>query len=725
MNQLSILNKEQHTAATIVEGPVLVLAGAGSGKTRVVTSRIVHLIELGIPPSTILGLTFTNKAAEEMRERVHRLTKHQVLICTFHSLGARVLRECSHALGYQRDFTIYDEEDTGKLLKWCLLELNLNEKKMDIKPFRSLISRAKNALQTPDQIDDSKLETKIQKAFPQVYALYQRKLQQYQAVDFDDLLFLPVHLWKEHPPILAQHQKRWNFVLIDEYQDTNAAQYEMARLLVKEKQNIFVVGDPDQSIYSWRGANIQNILNFEKDYPGTEVIRLEQNYRSHTHILDAANHLINHNDQRYQKKLWSALGPGEKIQLYRGENEREEANFVAAHIQHLHSQHHIPLREMVVFYRTNAQSRAFEDALLYQGIPYVIVGGISFYERREIKDILAFLRMAHSGADFVSFMRTIHLPKRGLGEATIERMRLAAEEEGLTILAYCEALLRDQPLSNKPRLNAKQKEGLTEYVKIIHTLHQLSKENDLRGLVIAAIENTHYLDYLKEDKETYEDRKGNLDELIAKAAEWEVFASEPSLGAFLEELSLRSSLDELDPTQDRVNLMTIHNGKGLEFTVTFLGGLEEDLFPHINCKNSAAGIEEERRLCYVGMTRAKEYLYLSYCYTRYLWGNLHIQEPSRFIKEIPSQYIEKCKHSRPSFTSKMMDTSKKSSVKEKSTPQITEEFAPGDTIFHQNFGIGQVKEAYQGSLGLTYKVLFTKDNSLKTLVAKYAILMRL
>jgi DNA helicase II / ATP-dependent DNA helicase PcrA len=729
MTDLKDLNSQQCLAVKAMEGPVLVLAGAGSGKTRVVTTRIVYLIENGIPSSQILGVTFTNKAAGEMRERVHKLTRNQTLICTFHSLGARVLRECIEVLGYRRDFTIYDEEDVDKLLKLCLVELNLKDKKMDVKPFRRLISQAKNALMDPTSLSEGDLTTDIEQNFPRVYALYQRKLQEYQAVDFDDLLFLTVKLWREWPNILARYQERWPFVLIDEYQDTNAAQYAMTRLLVEKRCNLFVVGDPDQSIYSWRGANIQNILNFERDYPGAQVIRLEQNYRSCTNILNLANVLISYNPGRYEKELWSELGSGETIKLFVGDDEKVEADFVASQIEYHRSQN-ISLNEMVVFYRTNAQSRVFEDSLMIRGIPYVIVGGISFYQRREIKDILAFLRISQSGADYISFSRTINLPKRGLGEATIEKMRYHANQEGLTILGYCEALITDAPLKTLLRLTAKQKESLTEYVQMIHELRQLSKQGSIRNLVLAAIERTGYMGYLSEDKETYEDRRENLDELIAKAVEWELSAPDPSLEAFLEELSLKSSLDEASQTHERLSLMTIHNGKGLEFTVTFLVGLEEDLFPHVNSKNNPEAIEEERRLCYVGVTRAKEYLYLSYCRTRYLWGTLRLQKPSRFLKEMPKEYIEKFSSSRSSRKFTPSDFSQREQRErvvyvEKPLPQSSEAFVPGDRIFHKDFGVGQVKDAYEGSMGLTYKVMFDKDNSLKTLVAKYAVLSRI
>jgi DNA helicase-2/ATP-dependent DNA helicase PcrA len=725
MINLDNLNPEQRKAVKALEGPVLVLAGAGSGKTRVVTSRIVYLIENGIPFSRILGVTFTNKAAGEMRERVQKLTQHQVLICTFHSLGARVLRESIHALGYQRSFTIYDEEDVEKLLKMCLVELNLKNKKMDTKPFRYLISQAKNALIDPFQLSHADLTTDIEQVFPNVYALYQRKLQEYQAIDFDDLLFLTVKLWREQPDVLARYQERWAFVLIDEYQDTNAAQYAMTRLLVEKRRNLFVVGDPDQSIYSWRGANIQNILNFERDYPGAQVIQLEQNYRSRMTILNVANALISYNSGRYEKKLWSQLGTGEKIKLFVGEDERSEADFVASQIEYHRSQK-LLLNDMVVFYRTNAQSRVFEDYLISRSIPYIIVGGISFYQRREIKDILAFLRISQSSADYISFARTINLPKRGLGEATIEKMRHQANQEGLTILDYCESLLTDAPLKTILRLTAKQKESLAEYVQIIRELRQLSQQGSIRNLVVAAIERTRYMEYLLEDKETYEDRRENLDELIAKAVEWEISAPDPSLEAFLEELSLKSSLDETNQAQDRLSLMTIHNGKGLEFTVTFLVGLEEDLFPHVNSKDSQEQIEEERRLCYVGLTRAKEYLYLSHCHTRYLWGTLRFQKPSRFLKEMPKEYIEKFASSRlyKSFSSDFPQREHTPYV-EKPIPQKVEVFSSGDRIFHKEFGVGQIQEAYEGSMGLTYKILFDKNHSLKTLVAKYAILNRI
>lgn len=728
MSNLEHLNSEQKEAVLTLEGPVLVLAGAGSGKTRVVTSRIVNLIDNGVPPSKILGVTFTNKAAGEMRERVQKMTQSNVLICTFHSLGARVLRESITALGYRRDFTIYDEEDVDKLLKSCLEELEIKDKKLESKHFRHSISHAKNHLLTPENIITEHLRHDLADALPKVYSLYQKKLREYQAVDFDDLLNLTVQLLRDYPDIRAHYQERWSFVLIDEYQDTNDAQYQMARCLVEKSNNLFAVGDPDQSIYSWRGANIKNILNFENDYPGAKIIRLEQNYRSTKTILNAANSLISYNTGRYEKELWSELGDGDKIKLFIGQDEKSEADFVATQVEY-HRTRSIPLKEMVVFYRTNAQSRALEDYFLYRGIPYVIVGGISFYQRKEIKDILAYLRISQSGADYISFIRTLNLPKRGLGEATVEKIRHHANQEEMTILGYCEALINEYPLKKALRLTPKQKQGLSDYIRVIESLRNLSQTGSIKNLVIAAIEESGYLNYLKDDEDTFSDRKENLDELIAKAAEWECSSADSSLEAFLEELSLKSSLDEADETFDRVNLMTIHNGKGLEFTTAFLVGLENDLFPHINSKGNLDAIEEERRLCYVGITRAKNYLYLSYCRTRYLWGTLRMQQPSMFLSELPPELIEKIDPARNLFYRPIEQRAPKSENKalyvQKPLPSQIVIFSTGDRIFHQEFGLGEIQESYEGSMGLTYKILFDKDNKTKTLLAKFAHLNKI
>ncbi|MFT4552623.1 MAG: DNA helicase-2/ATP-dependent DNA helicase PcrA [Chlamydiales bacterium] len=638
--QMVDLNCEQNAAVEHIDGPLLVLAGAGSGKTRIVTTRIVNLLDKGVPAHQILAVTFTNKAAEEMRERVQSMTQSAPLICTFHSLGVKVLRQCADHLGYGKDFTIYDEDDALKLIKVCMNEAGIRDRDIKPKYFKHKISTAKNQLQSPDNIDFTDLTSEKEQLFPEIYASYQRKLEAYNALDFDDLLFVMVRLLKDCPVVLEYYQNLWRYLLIDEYQDTNEAQYSIARMLVEKSQNIFVVGDPDQSIYSWRGANIHNILSFEKDYPNAKVVRLEQNYRSHANILNAANELIRCNSDRYEKNLWSDLGDGAKITLYSGDTDRDEANFVVRKISH-HRGNGNSYNETVIFYRTNAQSRVFEDALMYNRIPYVIVGGISFYQRREIKDILAYLRMVQSGADFVSFLRTINLPKRGIGDTTINKIRMAVDKSELNILDYCVKLAEGEIKADGFRFSAKQKEGLISYVNVIQHLRKVAEEESLSSLVVTTLRQSGYLDYLRGDKETYEDRRANLDELVAKAVEWEEHNEEGQLSTFLEELSLRTTLDESTSEDDRISMMTVHNGKGLEFNLTFLVGMEEDLFPHANSRGSQESLEEERRLCYVGMTRAKEYLYMTSAKTRYIWQEQRIMRQSRFLREIPEEYIER------------------------------------------------------------------------------------
>jgi DNA helicase II / ATP-dependent DNA helicase PcrA len=632
------LNSTQHTAATHETGPLLVIAGAGSGKTRIVTHRIAYLIGQGVDPDSILAVTFTNKAAREMQERIYQLLKGKgdysyPTICTFHALGALILRESISALGYTPQFTIYDEEDSQRLLRGCLQTLGLKNEGT-VKQIRGLISQNKNQLQGPHEMDIEGMPRDLASSLPEIYKLYQARLKEANAVDFDDLLFLPVRLFKEHPDVLEMYQKRWKFLLIDEYQDTNHAQYLFARLIVAKTHNIFVVGDPDQSIYSWRGANIENILNFEKDYPGAKVVKLEQNYRSRANILEAANALIVNNSSRLEKNLWSDRGPGDKIVLTIAGTEREEAGFVTHEIQQLTEVLQIPLSEIAIFYRTNFQSRIFEDFLLRRRIPYVIVGGVSFYQRREIKDVLAFLRMVASDHDSVAFSRTINIPKRGLGDTTVEKLR---SQSGGHLISYCRKVL----LEGGMRLSAKQKEGLSEYCSMVEDLREFAKENSIQKTLIHALRTTRYFDYLREDKETFDDRRANVEELISKAHEWELLNEEGSFNQFLDEVSLKSSLDEASESEQRLNLMTIHNGKGLEFDYVFVVGMEEDLFPHVNSRDSYEAVEEERRLCYVGMTRAKERLYLTAAETRFLWGTHRMMRPSRFLREIPKEYMER------------------------------------------------------------------------------------
>lgn len=628
------LNPQQEEAVKHGEGPLLVLAGAGSGKTRIITFRIAHLIAQGVPPHQILAVTFTNKAAGEMQERIHAHMAHQNLglpptICTFHSLGAKILRQAIDHLGYASNFVIYDEEDSNKLLKSCLKTLELKEES-HVKSLRDALSTLKNQLLSPSDIIENSESPALRRHFAAVYQLYQERLKEANAVDFDDLLFLPIRLFQEHPSVLEHYQLRWRFLLIDEYQDTNQAQYQFARLIIAKHRNLFVVGDPDQSIYSWRGANIHNILNFEKDYPGAKVIRLEQNYRSRDNILKAASALISRNQHRLEKNLWSTLGTGETIIHFTGRSEHEEAQFVTQEIEKLHRLHRIPYKEIAIFYRTNFQSRLFEDSLLRRKIPYVIVGGISFYHRKEIKDLLAFLHILESPNDAVAFTRTLNLPKRGIGEVTIDRL-IRAKRPFIELCQDPDAGIR---------LSAKQKEALLEYADLLKRLETL-KEGPLQKLVLAILRETNYIEELRNDKETFADRSENVHEFIAKAGEWERAHPEGKLSQFLEELSLKSTLDEVDDLEEHVSLMTLHNGKGLEFTAVFLVGMEDDLFPHANSRERYDLLEEERRLCYVGMTRAKERLYFSSATSRFIWGVHRIMHPSRFLREIPKEFIAK------------------------------------------------------------------------------------
>lgn len=700
MDFLEQLNSQQRIAATHIEGPLLVLAGAGSGKTRVVTYRIAHLLKIGVPPSEILAVTFTNKAADEMRQRIFQLTQETILSCTFHSLCARILRESITYLGYRKDFTIYDEEDSEKVIKECLKALGLKEEKSAYKSLRMQISQAKNALTLPENIPPD------EKPLHQVYGMYQQKLKEYNALDFDDLLYLTVYLLNSNKQILTVYQKRWSFILIDEYQDTNMAQYTLIRLLAGSHNNVFAVGDPDQSIYSWRGANVYNILNFEKDFSDAKVIALEENYRSHSLILDAANCLIEHNQGRYAKNLWSKRTEGEKITLHLANNEYEEARFVISQIHKLYMDQKISLNECAIFFRTHSQSRLFEDYLLKENIPYAIIGGLSFYQRREIKDVLSWLRMILTSTDFIAFSRTINLPKRGLGDTTLQKLREAIEKHKIDIVPCIQGILENHI---ECKLSAKQLQGLREYLDLILTMQKSALENkNLPLLIEQIVEQSHYLEYLREDPDSYQDRRGNIEELITKAKEWQEENSTSSLVQFLEELTLKSNPEKTDQSVDHLRLMTLHNGKGLEFSCVFIVGLEEELLPHINALDRPDALEEERRLCYVGMTRAKDLLFLTAARQRHLWGIAKTMRPSRFLSEIPSTFIKTPAKKPLGYTQEQ--------VEEKS-------FQEGDRVFHKDFGLGIVHKQYSTSLGLTYDVFFPQSKALRSLVAKYAKLL--
>ena len=627
------LNKQQIEAIHHINGPLLVLAGAGSGKTKVVTSRIAYLLEIGIDPSTILALTFTNKAADEMKNRIKNSIDVNMFISTFHSLGVRILRESIHHLDYTNDFTIYDSEDSLKLLKACLVELNLKDnKEYSAKKINQQISRAKNNCLLPASFESEDI------IFANIYNLYQNKLKNCNALDFDDLLFLVIDLFNKKELIKKKYQKKWQFLLIDEYQDTNTSQYLIAQMLAAEHKNIFVVGDPDQSIYGWRGAKYTNILNFDKDFSGAKTICLNQNYRSTNNILNASNYLIQNNKDRLKKELFSNLGDGEKVNLSYVEDEETEATLVIENLMHIKKQENLLFNDIVVFYRTNAQSRKLEEKFLLHQIPYKIYGGTSFYQRMEIKDILSFLKIVQAENDLIAFSRSINLPRRGIGKIFLNNLLSISQQKNISILKCIREILDG---SIEIRINKTQKEGLSNYLKLITKLKKLSQTHLLSDIIFEIIEEIKYFDYLKQNYFEYlDEKKQNVEELINKATEWDsqisIKDNTDKITVFLEEISLYSNLETIN--QDSVKLMTLHNGKGLEFELVFICGIEEDLLPHVNSKNENT-IDEERRLLYVGMTRAKRHLFLYSCLQRYLWGYKRKMVQSRFLSELPEKFL--------------------------------------------------------------------------------------
>lgn len=637
------LNDQQRAAVTHRGGALLVLAGAGSGKTRVVIERAAWLVASGVSPHHILAVTFTNKAVGEMRSRLSARGLMGASVSTFHSWGLQILRQYLVKLRPDADgaLHIYDQSDAEKILKAILEQRGERPTPALTSRLREFISQMKNRLLTPQEAGESRDAQERQ--FAVVYADYQNRLEQCKAIDLDDLLFETIRLWRQHPDICQQCQKRWSWLLIDEYQDTNRAQYEMVRMLAKEGDQLTAVGDPDQAIYSWRGADIANILRFESDFPNARVLRLEQNYRSTDRILKASQGLIEHNAQRLEKALWSAKGPGEKIAYFVAEKDLIEARFVASEVDRLKTIGH-SLSDIAVFYRTHAQSRVLEDALLSQKIPYRIFGGISFYQRKEIKDILALLKLMQFESDTVSFLRAITSPKRGLGKATLDAIIASARLDGKSPLKVCRCLVNGQ-LVEGVKLGSKQRASLEQFLKLIDELKQLAQTATVARLLSTSIEKSEYLQWIKERDDAFEERKENLDALIAKALQWQEDRSadqlDPNdLSAFLEEISLNASAGEKgEEAADSLFMMTLHNSKGLEFKTVFLTGMEEDLFPHARARDDKREMEEERRLCYVGMTRAKTTLIISRSKFRLLWGQWRFMLPSRFLREIPQIYL--------------------------------------------------------------------------------------
>ena len=690
---LGDLNEVQREAVLHQAGPLVVVAGAGSGKTRVLTRRIARLVATGTPPWRILAITFTNKAAGEMRERVAALVGEdakRMWVSTFHSACVRILRRNAEAIGYRSNFTIYDDGDSRRLVEHILDDRGIDQKRFPARAVAGAIGQAKSELIDADAYD-ARVATLYERKIAEVYLSYERRLVEANAMDFDDLLVRTVRLFRENLDILQGYQERFVHLLVDEYQDTNLAQNEIVMLLGRAHRNVCVVGDTDQSIYRFRGAEMRNLLDFEHAFPDARVILLEQNYRSTQHILDAANAVIANNLVRQRKDLWSALGEGERVKLFRAGTDREEASFVADEIGSLYRSG-IPFNEMAVFYRTNAQSRALEEALMSRGVPYVVIGGTRFYDRREIRDLLAYLKLVVNPEDEVALRRVLNVPRRGVGDTTVGRLVAYARERGISFAA---ALRRGEEAGASP----KAANGLRSLLLL---LDELAAEDLARKrpseIAELLLERTGYSEMLEAEALNggakaieAEGRLENLAELVSVASEFD------DLEAFLETTTLQAAADELDdgPT---VSLMTLHAAKGLEFSTVFLTGMEEGLFPHSQTLGEPDDMEEERRLCYVGITRARERLYLTHTWTRLMFGSVKDSIPSRFLKEIPAELIEEVGggsivgSGRSSFSSLYTKrlASPTAPAPAASTGAEALGLEAGDAVVHERFGAGVV-----------------------------------
>ncbi|MFL6033495.1 MAG: ATP-dependent helicase [Gaiellaceae bacterium] len=706
---LADLNPAQREAVLTTEGPLLVIAGAGSGKTRVLTHRVAHLLATqGVKPNEILAITFTNKAAGEMRERLERMLgpiARAIWILTFHAACGRILRREAQRLGYRSNFTIYDSADQVRLVKQCLEELERDPKRFTPRGIHSVISREKNNLVGPDAFRE-RVASFYDQTVADAYELYQRKLFGSNAVDFDDLLYLTVDVLERFPEAQERWRKAFRYVLVDEYQDTNHAQYRLLQLLASEHRNLCAVGDPDQSIYAFRGADIRNILDFERDFPGTRTIALEQNYRSTNSILRAANTVIENNRERKPKHLFSELGEGDPVEAIEVEDEHAEARFVAARVAAL-VEEGFSGSEIAVFYRMNAQSRVLEDVLVRQGVAYQVIGGPRFYERAEIKDLIAYLQVLDNPADAVSLMRIANRPRRGIGDSSIARLVTFADAQGIWLwhaLARAdEAGVGAAPLRNVRTLSM-----------LLQSLSAQAQELSVPDLVERVLEQSGYLAALEAERTIEaQGRMENLQELVGVAREYAENAPEPSLSSFLQEISLYSDQDALRGEGSLVTLMTLHNAKGLEFRAVFVIGMEEGLFPHARAVEEQ-GVEEERRLCYVGLTRAQERLCLTHASSRMLFGNRAYNLPSRFLDELPEHGVV-----RERLAPSKWDYGRK--TVQEHVPRDHPALGTGDSVRHQTFGEGVVIGIDAGAV-VTIRF---EDGSERKLMLDYAPLEKL
>ena len=644
------LNSQQKKAVLQTDGPVLILAGAGSGKTRVLTHRVAYLIdECGVNPWNIMAITFTNKAAGEMRERVDKIVgfgAESIWVSTFHSSCTRMLRRYADKIGYSNNFTIYDTDDSKALMKDVCKRFQLETQQLKLRNIMGIISKCKDNLVSPEEYALSAGNDYIKTRVSKAYTEYQLALKKNNAFDFDDLIMKTVELFKKNPDVLDSYQERFKYIMVDEYQDTNNAQFELTRLLADKYRNLCVVGDDDQSIYRFRGANIRNILDFEKVYPDATVIKLEQNYRSTQQILDAANAVISNNSGRKDKALWTDIKDGDKVHLREFDTAQDEAEFIASEIGKLKRNHKLSYDETAVLYRTNAQSRLLEERFVYEGIPYDIVGGTNFYSRREIKDLLAYLKTIDSGLDDIAVKRIINVPKRGIGATTIENVQAYADERQIS---FFEALCEADQIMTISRGSAK----LTDFVTMIRAFRTKSKSYSLEELLKDVIDVVGYMDYLKtlddDDDSGDNDRAANVDELISKIAAYEENeeVEQPTLTGFLEEVALVADIDRIGEDNEKVLLMTLHSAKGLEFENVYLAGMEENVFPSYMAlqfeDSDPEGIEEERRLAYVGITRAKKNLTLTAARRRMVRGETQYNRLSRFAQEIPDELLDRNK----------------------------------------------------------------------------------
>jgi DNA helicase-2/ATP-dependent DNA helicase PcrA len=716
MDLKSLLNREQYEAAITVEGPLLILAGAGSGKTRVLTYRMAHMInDLNIYPSQILALTFTNKAAGEMKERVKSLVGDLVdnmWVSTFHSSCVRILRREIDKLGYNKNFTIYDSYDAKSLVKQCMKELNINDKDITDSEILSKISDAKNKLISAKQFKKENEGNFRMNKIADVYLTYEKKLKTTNSLDFDDLIYLTVKLFKENEEVREFYRRKFRYILVDEYQDTNKCQYELIKLLVNENENICVVGDDDQCIYAWRGADINNILDFEKDFPKAKVVKLEQNYRSKSNILEAANKIIKNNAQRKDKVLRTESEAGEKLKVYRAYSDIDEGNFVATQIKRMIREENRSLKDFAILYRMNSQSRIFEEAFRRNEITYKIVGGLRFYERKEIKDIMAYLKVINNPLDDISLKRIINEPKRSIGDTTIAKVQEFAVENDICMY---DALLDAEFV---PNLSARAITSINKFVSLMNTLIMDAENISVSELIEDILDRSGYMKMLKgtgsaED----ESRIENLKELVSDAVVFENSSEDKSLSEFLEKVTLVSDIDNLDEANNAVVMMTVHSAKGLEFPVVFLVGMENGIFPGVSSLNNFHEMEESRRLCYVAITRAEEMLYISSAEQRMVFGRTVGYSVSDFVSEVPKELktdlndgggtqsrgsfnniVNKTNNSPHSFRNGFYNNSKQTvpststnSMEDRSGKAVSkEELTIGVKVRHSKFGVGTI-----------------------------------